>query len=97
VDGHRGDGRRTLRPEKALHSAAAGVAEAAKAHAKAGRWREALAETVKLKDPLAAFYETVMVMDKDDRLRRNRLALLSSIVVVFGPIADFTKLDFGKS
>lgn len=83
--------------EKVLHAAAGGVAEAAKAHAKAGRWREALGETVKLKDPLAAFYEKVMVMDKDDKLRRNRLALLSSIVGVFAPIADFTKLDFGKS
>ena len=83
--------------EKALHAAAGTVAEAAKKHAKAGLWREAIGETVKLKNPLAAFYDGVMVMDKDDTLRRNRLALLSSIVVVFAPIADFTKLDFGKS
>jgi glycyl-tRNA synthetase beta subunit len=37
------------------------------------------------------------VMDKDDKVRRNRLALLASIVDVFAPIADFTKLDFGKT
>lgn len=83
--------------ERALHSAAGGVAEAAKSHAKAGRWREALGEIVKLKDPMAAFYEKVMVMDKDDKVRRNRLALLAGIVDVFAPIADFTKLDFGKT
>lgn len=78
--------------ERALHKAAMEVAEAVHAHSRAGRWPEALRETVKLRGPIDAFYEGVMVMDKDAKVRKNRLALLQEVVDVFGGIADFTKL-----
>ena len=34
----------------------------------------------------------VMVMDKDEKLRRNRLALLAEVTALFADIADFTKI-----
>ena len=85
--------------EKALYAATQKVEESVKTHSLAGRWKEAFDETARLKAPLAAFYDTggVMVLDKDTKLRQNRLALLTKIVGVFAPIADFTKLDFGKA
>jgi len=48
---------------------------------------------VVLGDPLDKFFKGVMVMDNDSELRDNRLALLSSIVRLFNPIADFSKLQ----
>jgi glycyl-tRNA synthetase beta chain len=81
--------------ERGLHKAAGAVGEAVKGHAKAGRWTEALKETVKLRGPIDTFYEKVMVMDPDAKVRKNRLALLQQVVAIFDGIADFTKLVAG--
>ncbi len=78
--------------ERALHRAAVDVAESVRGHARAGRWPNALGETVRLKGPIDAFYGSVMVMDQDERIRRNRLALLSEVVGIFAGIADVTKI-----
>jgi glycyl-tRNA synthetase beta chain len=42
-----------------------------------------------LRVPLAAFFDKVMVMAKEDDVRRNRLALLSSICSLFERVAVF--------
>ncbi len=55
-------------------------------------YRDALMEIAKLKDPIDNFFEGVMVMAKDDKIRENRLALLGEIVKLFTKIADFTKI-----
>jgi glycyl-tRNA synthetase beta chain len=39
-----------------------------------------------------AFFERVMVMAEDQRVRTNRLALLTAIARMFGKIADFSKI-----
>ncbi|MFC1890571.1 glycine--tRNA ligase subunit beta [Thermodesulfobacteriota bacterium] len=51
---------------------------------------EALAE---LKGPVDAFFDHVMVMDKDPELQRNRLALLLNLADMFGKIADLTNIS----
>jgi glycyl-tRNA synthetase beta chain len=49
-------------------------------------------EMAKLKGPIDAFFDGVMVMVDDERIRKNRLALLSGITNLFGRIADFSKI-----
>jgi glycyl-tRNA synthetase beta chain len=45
-----------------------------------------------LRPPVDAFFEHVMVMDKDEKIRFNRLSLLSEISALFHKIADFSKI-----
>ncbi|MCX5848878.1 MAG: DALR anticodon-binding domain-containing protein, partial [Deltaproteobacteria bacterium] len=39
-----------------------------------------------------AFFDNVMVMDKDEKVRFNRLSLLAEISALFHKIADFSKI-----
>lgn len=52
----------------------------------------ALAALADLRGPVDAFFDGVLVMDADERLRRNRLALLNGLVGLFEGFADFRKL-----
>ena len=45
-----------------------------------------------LKTPVDDFFESVLVMDKDEAVRRNRLALLGCINSTFARVADFRQL-----
>ena len=55
----------------------------------------ALESMSKLKEPIDAFFDTVLVMDKDESVRRNRLALLTRIRDLFARVADFRKIQTG--
>jgi glycyl-tRNA synthetase beta chain len=52
----------------------------------------ALLEMTQMKKPIDDFFDGVMVMVEDERIRNNRLALLDEIGKVFLRIADFSKL-----
>ena len=52
----------------------------------------ALKEMARLRPPVDAFFESVMVMDKDEKIKFNRLSLLAEISAVFHKIADFSKI-----
>lgn len=56
------------------------------------RYREALVSIASLRPQVDAFFDGVMVMDPDVALRRNRLALLGSLLNYFSRIADFSEL-----
>lgn len=43
--------------------------------------------------PLAAFFENVMVNDKDENLKKNRLAILFKIRDIYEDVADFSKIQ----
>ncbi|MDR2035879.1 MAG: glycine--tRNA ligase subunit beta [Coriobacteriales bacterium] len=45
-----------------------------------------------LRAPIDRFFSDVMIMAEDERLRKNRLALLNRFVAVFKDVADFGKL-----
>jgi glycyl-tRNA synthetase beta chain len=45
-----------------------------------------------LKGAVDRFFDNVMVMDKDDRLRKNRIALLQRAKALFESVADLEKL-----
>jgi len=52
----------------------------------------ALKEMARLRPPVDAFFDSVMVMDKDEKVKFNRLSLLSEISATFHKIADFAKI-----
>lgn len=55
----------------------------------------AINHLLQLKPHIDAFFDNVMVMVEDERLKRNRLSLLSTISSMFRKIADFTKIIGG--
>jgi glycyl-tRNA synthetase beta chain len=56
-------------------------------------YRGALGDIASLRKPVDAFFDKVMVMDKDAAVKNNRLALLAGITVLFSQIADFSRLE----
>ncbi len=52
----------------------------------------ALTQIASLKSAVDDFFDKVMVMAEDERVRNNRLALLQEIKSLFRDIADFGKL-----
>ena len=55
-------------------------------------YQAALSELAGLRKPVDLFFERIMVMDEDQRLRENRLRLLNRFVGVFQGVADFGKM-----
>jgi glycyl-tRNA synthetase beta chain len=78
--------------ENALYEAFSTVKASVEARVAAGAWLEALTEIATLRGPVDAFFDGVMVMAEDERVRMNRLALLTAIARMFGRIADFSKI-----
>lgn len=60
-----------------------------------GEYLVALQLINKLVEPINYFFEKVMVMDKDEEIKNNRLALLVSIRELVLKIVDFTKVVLG--
>jgi glycyl-tRNA synthetase beta chain len=52
----------------------------------------ALESMAQLKPMIDEFFDTVLVMDKEDAVRRNRLALLTRTRGLFAGVADFGKI-----
>jgi glycyl-tRNA synthetase beta chain len=57
-----------------------------------GDYTAALQTIAKLREPVDAFFDGVMVMAEDDRVKANRLALLTRVAGLFADIADFTRI-----
>jgi len=55
-------------------------------------YEQALLEIAKLRPAIDRFFDKVMVMVEDERLRANRLALLRTLVKEFSTIADFSEM-----
>jgi len=67
-------------------------------HAEKGEYREALSTLAAIRPVLDRFFDKVMVMVEDPKIRGNRLALLSLLDNVFRRIADFSEIvTEGKS
>lgn len=58
-----------------------------------GNYNQGLVLLAGLREPVDAFFDTVMVMDEDAALRTNRLALLSNLKGLFDRIADLSVLN----
>jgi glycyl-tRNA synthetase beta chain len=55
-------------------------------------YAQALAEISRLRKPVDTFFDRVMVMVDDERIRANRLALLRDLLSEFSTIADFSEI-----
>ncbi|HMK36703.1 MAG TPA: glycine--tRNA ligase subunit beta [Desulfomonilaceae bacterium] len=76
--------------EKRLFSAFQDVIRGAEPLIRGGDYAKALEIIAELKAPIDDFFDRVMVMVEDDRLRDNRLGLLWKIGRLFERIADFS-------
>ncbi|MBL0224822.1 MAG: glycine--tRNA ligase subunit beta [Geobacteraceae bacterium] len=57
-----------------------------------GAWLDALTEIATLRGPVDTFFDKVMVMADDQRVKTNRLALLTAMARMFGKVADFSRI-----
>ena len=58
-----------------------------------GRYQDALIELASLKAPIDTFFEKVMVMVDDEKIKLNRLALLKKLQNLFLKVADISLLQ----
>ena len=61
-----------------------------------GRFGEALRKLSRLRPQVDTFFDKVLVMAPDRRLRENRLALLSSLQTLFTRVADLSEIVAGS-
>jgi len=84
---------RIMGPEEITLAQALDGAEGVVDEAMAARDYDAVLEQLAaLRPPIDAFFDNVLVMDQDLKLRENRLRLLNRFVAVFERFADFSKL-----
>jgi len=55
-------------------------------------WAQAARELSRLTDPIEIFFDKVLVMHENERLKTNRLALLKSMEKLYLSVADFRKI-----
>jgi len=79
-------------PEKELHESCQAIGEAAIQRIAGGDYAGALIHLARLRRPVDAFFDAVLVMAPDEKVRLNRLSLLKEISDLFHRIADFSKI-----
>ena len=81
-----------LPQEKLLFEEVLGQEEAVRPLLERGDYPASLLRLAELREPVDAFFDTVLVMDEDAALRSNRLALLARLKSLFDRIADLSIL-----
>ena len=78
--------------EKELASIFAQLESKVQPMLEAHEYDDALAAMLALKAPVDTFFDEVMVMDKDEAVRANRLNLLTAIAALFLQVGDISKM-----
>ena len=78
--------------EKNLAATLRGTAPRVEAHRSEKEYVEALLLLSTAREPVDAFFDKVMVMVEDEKVRANRLALLRTLLKEFSTIADFSEI-----
>ena len=78
--------------EKSLYQVYTSTASAMESLVKGHDYAGAIDALTELAQPIDAFFDAVMVMDKDEKVKNNRLGLLKSIDDLVNRIADFSKI-----
>jgi len=78
--------------ERELHEAAQRIGEKAHALKSHAKYREALEVIAGLRPAVDKFFDQVLVMAPEEDVKKNRLALLSSLLKEFSTIADFSEI-----
>lgn len=79
--------------EQKLHAAYLAVRQETAPLLAASDYEKALGVILKMKEPVDTFFEEVMVMVEDEKVRANRLNLLTAIAQLFLQIGDFSKMN----
>ncbi len=78
--------------EKSLAAYLDAHAPRVEAHRQKKEYQEALLLLATAREPVDKFFDKVMVMVEDPRVRANRLALLQTLLTEFSTIADFSEI-----
>jgi glycyl-tRNA synthetase beta chain len=78
--------------EKSLAAFVETYAPRVEAHRQKNDYQDALFLLSTAREPVDAFFDKVMVMVEDERIRANRLALLQTLLKEFSTIADFSEI-----
>jgi glycyl-tRNA synthetase beta chain len=78
--------------ERDLYNAAQQIGEEATRKKKMKKYREALETISGLRPAVDTFFDKVLVMVEEPEIRKNRIALLGSLLREFSTIADFSEL-----
>lgn len=78
--------------EKALYQAYTSTKSAVESLVSGEDFEGAIDALTELAAPIDAFFDNVMVMDKDEAIKDNRLALLRGVDGIIREVADFTRL-----
>jgi len=78
--------------EKDLYNAFVTINDSAREFIDKDKYKEALVDMARLREPVDKFFDTVLVMAKDEKVRVNRLSLLASLSQLFLGVADFSKI-----
>jgi glycyl-tRNA synthetase beta chain len=78
--------------ERELYAAMREAAAKVQTAKRAGKYQEALEIIAGLRKAVDGFFEKVMVMAEDERIRTNRLTLLSDLLKEFTTVADFSEI-----
>ncbi len=82
--------------EHELFNALSAVTPVFQEYVAAEKFEQAMAELATLRPPVDAFFDNVMVNDKDARLRENRLKLLAKLRDTMDSVADFSRIQQQK-
>lgn len=78
--------------ERELYAAFLAIRQSVLTLVAAGDYPAALVEMAKLREPVDAFFDAVLVMAEEERVRFNRLSLLLEISTLFRDVADFSRI-----
>ena len=78
--------------EKALYQVYTSTKSSMESLVKGRDYVGALDALTELSKPIDAFFDAVLVMDKDEAIKNNRLGLLKAIHELVGQVADFKKI-----
>ena len=79
--------------EKELHQILTTLDDKVQMLINAAKYQDALAELSTLRESVDQFFDDVMVMAEDEKLKNNRIALLNKLHGLFLQIADISKLQ----
>jgi glycyl-tRNA synthetase beta chain len=79
--------------ETALHAGLGAAMKASSVALKGEDFTAVMAALAKLRAPVDAFFDEVTVNCDDEKLRQNRLRLLSQIRATLGNVADFSRIE----
>ncbi|MDR2861751.1 MAG: glycine--tRNA ligase subunit beta [Syntrophobacterales bacterium] len=79
--------------EADLFSSCKAISATTLRHIREEDFSSALGELTKLKEPIDLFFDAVLVMAKEEKIKHNRLFLLREVSSLFHGIADFTYIS----